>query len=427
MTEMNEQEKACESKVDSSLLSRECKKELWSSPEWLRFQESSKSFISNENEGVYGDEDYHRKVLGDLFEMIVPVVTLKHRSGNIKTKKSRQTILQLFTESSSEGHVKLLSHFSFLRLLEQEAESDSYTTIRRIQWQVRLRLALWQHLGTRAFVTAWMHHVLSELPPKRRRRAKKEGDSPDLGWKLCCEDFTSLLSLGLMKLHCDRQQQGGKVEQFLSSCGLGEVKGTPEWKSRLVKHVWTFFDVNDEPRPKKPLSKKSKQQPSAVLPPLPVPEEESVKSRSSVTTTSTNKENGQGYFGKRVTLTAPAKKSNSLLGKSGRTRFNGSHFNTNLTNVSALFRSVPIEKKAPIGQKDALKNSKLTGQKRLALGKAPRALAPKLTESPPPMKVRTTSTQVRVDETPAIKRKRSRVVCETPDGVRRSRPRTLPL
>ena len=345
-------------------------------------------------------DNLHRQIVADVSEQT-----------NFKSqKKSNRALLQAFTDVTTNSFIRLHSYSSFRENVEQNETLKLDDLLLKIQWQVRLRLALWERMGNKAFVSSWMQQILQDLPPKRRRRTKKEGQGAEQAWKLCCEDMTSLVSLGLMKLV---QERPGTlhVEHFLNSCGLQHIRQQVPWKMRLVRDIWTFFDLVHDPKSSKKKIMKN-QQPSAVLPPLPVPEEESVKSIPTVSTVSANKENGSSYFGKNVKLTAPAaKKTNSLLGKSGRTRFVGSHFNTNLTNMSALFRSVPVGRQAPL-----LKQNKPMARKR-----PPSRV--QVADSPPAKM--NFSSLVKVDETPAPQRKRSRVICETPQEFRPRR--TLPL
>jgi hypothetical protein len=218
------------------------------------------------------------------------------------------------------------------------------------------------------------------------------------------------VSLGLL-------HTGIPVQEFLVSCGLEHaVHSSPplpppsllSWKERLIREVWSFFDLLEVDDAKKSVPVPARTtRPSAVLPPLPeeasVHTQSTLASPSSSTTTSattsaniSSKENAHAYFGKRIKMTVPAtKKANSLLGKTARSRFVGSHFNTNLTNLPALFRSVSVPPPALVSQQQSQKQ---------------------------PSRKRRVPITVAVSETPAApRRKQSRVVWETPDDLRRPR------
>eukprot|EP00977_Amphora_coffeiformis_P018568 scaffold6586_cov138-Amphora_coffeaeformis.AAC.1 len=360
---------------------------------------------TNTHDGMVLDkhnEDASGKSFDNLHRHITTVVS---KQENLTSgKKSNRAILQVFTDFTANSFIRLYSYSSFQENVGKDETLKPNDLLFQVQWQVRLRLALWERMGSKAFVSSWAQQILQDLPPKRRRRAQKQGHGEQQAWKLCCEDMTSLLSLGLMKLAHERSGALLQVENFLNSCGLQHVRQQAPWKLRLVRDVWTFFDLVHDPKP----SQKKSEQPSAVLPPLPVQEEESVKTISTASTVSTNKENASSYFGKQIKLTAPAaKKTNSLLGKSGRTQFVGSHFNTNLTNMSALFRSVPSGRQDPLRKQD---NAPVVRKRPLS--------RVQVADSPPSKINHLSLSSIKVAETPAIpQRKRSRVICETPQDL----------
>lgn len=380
--------------------------EVWASPSWIQFQKNAIAFFE---QGEGNEETFSPSFEGAFDDLCnkIDVVESSLREERGITVKSQKAgvLLKPFCASQLDSRIRLMSYSSFRETLEQGI--TICTLLRQIQWQLKLRLALWERMGNNAFIASWMQHILRDMPAKRRRRVKKQGHGTGQAWKLCCEDVTSLISFGLMK---GLQERDGsiKVEAFLTSCRLEYIQHKLPWKSRLVKEVWTFFDLVQGAKPIKKAQPAQGAQPSAVLPPLSVPEEESIKTQTTASSTTTNKENAQSYFGKkRVKLTAPAvRKTNSLLGKSARSRYVGSHFNTNLTNMSALFRTVPSQ--LPVERKPI---KPVAVQKRPITSRVVKAV--------------NGSVAVHVSETPAPQRKRSRVVWETPENIRF--PRVLRL
>ena len=390
--------------------------DVWESPSWIQLQTNANAFLA-ETTDLDGMMMTCSECFGEPFDalcdqIINTMATTKH-GGNSNSKKSSRALLQPFCEGQLRPSFRLMTYSSFRENVDPKM--TLHQLLRHVQWQILLRLALWERMGNKAFIAAWMHQVLGDMPPKRRRRAKKQGHGTEQAWKLCCEDVTSLVSLGLMKgLQESEKGSTNNVEAFLNSCGLEFNEHKRSWKSRLVKDVWTFFDIVQDAKPVKKTAPTKGPQPSAVLPPLHAPEEESIKTKTTTSSTATNKENAQSFFGKRVKLTAPAaKKTNALLGKSARSRFVGSHFNTNLTNMSALFRTVPSQLQA-----SRKPNKPVVAHKRPATSLAKAANK----DDSPPCKIRVA---VQVSETPAPQRKRSRVVWETPDNYRL--PRVLRL
>jgi hypothetical protein len=375
-------------------------------PQWEVFQEYAERFWSEVPISSGQDESLERP----LHELYQQVLTLFP-----SVQKVSAYIVNAFVEYPADPAMRLQSFASFRLELERRetaGEALSPEAFRRhIQWQMRLRLALGACLGVKAFVKSWVGILWGDLPPKRRRRIKKESN---FEWKLCLTDMTSLFSLAFLKAVPPGPTHAAA---FLTSCGLdlpaySEAFTSPTWKNRLVKEIWTFFDLCEGPTV---LRKATTPQPSAVLPPLEIkPLVQPTKARVD----SNGKENTLVPLGRhRVSLTTRvSKKQNSLLGKTGRSRFVGSHFNTNLTNTSALFRSV----------RTALPPSKAT----LTAVRPPRTIVttqkrgpsrPSVAMQPPPRR------RVSVEETPApVRRKRSRVIWETPEKCR-GRPKALPM
>jgi len=356
------------------------------------------------------DKDLFAKSFDNLYHHITSIVS--EQADSMSDKKRNRAILQVFTDFTTNSFIRLQSYSSFQAHAAKGETLKVDDLLLRVRWQVRLRLALWERMGSKAFVSSWMKRILQDLPSKRRRRLQKEVHGTQQDWKLCCEDLTSLLSLAILKSVHERPGELLEVEGFLNSCGLKYIRQQVPWKARLVRDIWTFFDLLHDPNSSHKNVNKSEQV-SAVLPPLPVLEEESVRTISTASTVSTNKENASSYFGKRVKLTVNAgKKTNSLLGKSGRTKFMGSHFNTNLTNMSALFRSVPSSRQLPLQkQNEPLARKRPSSRVQVA--------------DSPPSKMNLAFSSVNVAETPAPQRKRSRVICETPKDLKPRR--SLPL
>jgi hypothetical protein len=376
-------------------------------PQWQAFQECAERFWNDIPNGSEQDDS----LKSPLHELYQQVLTMFPSAKHVSTR-----MVQAFVEYPVDPAMRLQSFASFRLEMERRetaGESLSPEPFRRhIQWQMRLRLALGACLGAKAFVKSWVGSIWGDLPPKRRRRIKKESN---FEWKLCMNDMTSLLSLAFLKAVPPGPTHAAA---FLTSCGLSpqarsEAFTSPTWKKRLAKEIWTFFDLCGGPTV---LRKAKTPQPSAVLPPLEIkPLVQPIKARGA----SSGKENALVPLGRhRVSLTARvSKKQNSLLGKTGRSRFVGSHFNTNLTNASALFRSV----------RSALPASKATA----ATLRPPRSIVttherapsrPSASMQPPPPRRR-----VSVEETPApVRRKRSRVIWETPEKCR-GRPKALPM
>ena len=384
---------------------------LRSLPSWVRWQTAAAQILEPSNHknnaaAADDDDDCNNKFLeeqlwtaclGDALEGHYRVLLEHLALEGLSSKKLHAAVLWAFCDETNNS-MALQTHSTVREQLSNttlpEKQPTTVPTV-RIQWQVRLRLALWQCLGSSAFTTAWSAHILRDLTPKQRRRIKREGMT---AWQLCRHDLTSLISLGVL-------HTGTSAADFLSLCGLPWVeiktlsKTKPCWKVQLTRQVWSFFDLvpGDDTIPpmRRPASV------SAVLPPL--AEEASVQSHSTqgstLSVTRASKENANtAYFGKRIRLTAPAtQKVNALLGKSARTRFVGSHFNTQLSNMSALFQSVPA---APVGMKATTSKAAATG-----------------TKAAPPKQPRK---RVAVCETPAPRRK-SRVVWETPNDLHRPR------
>jgi hypothetical protein len=357
---------------------------LWASPQWQRFQDLAHKILNvPTTTSSCEEEELWTACLGDALDDVYSNVLMLTDDGNkggegqvsssspshaaivvqflrnlccapTATTVEQGSLLQPPTTPPAAAFFRLRSFAAIRKDLTERSTSSTTAVVLRpvdIQWQVRLRLALWQCLGSQTFTMAWVRCMTRDLTPKQRRRLEKEKISP---WEQCRQDITSLISLGHL-------QTGVSVQAFLVLCGLEQQKDShsPSWKTRLVQEVWSFFDLLIDPnetgnavprrRPKQP------SQPSAVLPPL--SEEASVHTTqstlptspsSSTITVATNnsKENNKthaAYFGKRIQMTMPAtKKTNTLLGKTARSRFMGSHFNTNMTNLPALFQTVSV-------------------------------------------------------------------------------------
>lgn len=217
---------------------------------------------------------------------------------------------------------------------------------------------------------------------KSRRDNKHKGEQIDNRKDAQClyNDVVDLLTMVAMKLPQDRP-----FPVLLRDCLHKSFNhGAPN--SRLPKYVFQSIFENFEVRNpdtmeieevvlfmQKPTPKrKKKQQPlqdklhdgpkggdtnrSAQLEDIPTNSKKQPQNETSAATTS-NSQHSSLLLQPRMLLAPSSKRKNSLFASGNanghRSRFVGSHFNTNLTNASSLFREVKAVQKRPLISKQA--------------------------------------------------------------------------
>jgi hypothetical protein len=247
--------------------------------------------------------------------------------------------------------VQSLVSLPFLQQTAKEQSSEiecDETLIRQVQLQIALRLAFWVW-GKQAFVASYQSfYQRNQRPsnPKRRGKMKRQFTLEKNGRLL--QDIIGLLQLGALRLPPQRP-----FLEFVQQC---VSKHQSEALADDLDTIWETFEVDN------PFILKDRDAlvPAIISPPLKKPVTTQLRCGSSapiqqqqmVETATQSKVDRIDCIlpVANVSLIAPKRhgllpmaKNSLLLGKSKR--FVGSHFNTGLTNVQALFRQVPV----PVG------------------------------------------------------------------------------
>jgi hypothetical protein len=272
----------------------------------------------------------------------------EHTKRSVHDLVQNQTLpflqsIDVTSETIAAAVQSLVSLPSLQRMaIEQTTEIEcDEALIRQVQLQVALRLALWVW-GKQAFVTFYQSFYPSN---QRKRRGKMKRQSTlEKGGRLL-QDIIGLLQLGALRLPPQRP-----FMEFVQQC-------VSKQHSESIVHldtVWETFEVDNPFIPKD-------RDTALVLPIIsPPPTKKPVTThrrgdsapieQPTTETTTQSKVDRIDCILKvpNISLIAtkrrgllPTTTKNSLLLDKGQ-RFVGSHFNTGLTNVQALFRQVPV-------------------------------------------------------------------------------------
>jgi hypothetical protein len=216
-------------------------------------------------------------------------------------------------------------------------------SLRRIQLQGMLRLQLWAIIGNVGLEPYYKH---AKKVRNDRKKIKKQSPSAiDFMWN----DITSIFSMAAFRL-----PQSLAFVHFLHSCfdpSLLNSKLPKNTLDKLCQHFEVSLPFQHELAKDSALDilllvspPRKQQQPRKVLPfeKKPRSDETSVSSTLSSNSSTTLCPITNLVLGAGVQLTATNGHYNSLLKEDSRTRFVGSHFNTNLSNMSNLFRQVKV-------------------------------------------------------------------------------------
>lgn len=244
------------------------------------------------------------------------------RAAEIATKAWLQPALTLPPSSSSSPS-------------QQPSTSQ---TLRHIQLQVQLRLAMWSKWG-------------STLLSVYRRRKKKRGNK-----NIKTSQQTALFDdiLVILSSAAFRLPRSQSFSTFLQSTLDRKWHDAPaNMPSDTISRIFAHFEVKNphvedmqadesawellqQSRRRAAKNKNAATKPSSTdttaldtKPKAPIQPADSILPAS-------------------VSLKAPLRTKNALLLKSNRSRFVGSHFNANLSSVSTLFRQVKVKTAAPV-------------------------------------------------------------------------------
>lgn len=249
---------------------------------------------------------------------------------------------------------------------EQEQDVSLQQFLRDIQLQVSLRLALWQWAGD-LFVKKYNKHCVTKKKSNKKKNTEKQQPIKDNTE----ESFIVNDIIGLLQLACVKLGNETDVVQFFMRCiRRADCEALPA----ATKQIWDWFEKKnpyDTASPPKedskdssagsgilalqlsPPVKKKKKRPATApnvkenQPPPPAKEDPEKKQQSN------------SLLPARVSLTAPRRRTNSLLKNGGRATYVGSHFNSSLSNTASLFRQAPA-----VTAKTAVKDpSKLSSKK----------------------------------------------------------------
>lgn len=296
-----------------------------------------------------------------------------------------KAFLQLITKSSAgKSEIKMMRTTLIKATLEpydQVAKNATTTSssndnktrtmeaaVRHIEAQVLMRLQYWASLGAE-FVR--LYRSLNLIRKRKRSHLPysygtlhDNGQVSSKGEMKLISDIIDLFSLAAIKLPHDRPFQ-----EFLQDC-LDKAFHSGKPSSRLPKNafqiIYNNFEIVDAevkasrdfvPFALKPLpaAREKKSLPSSKDQIANIKTINKAGAEASGTDKLEQKQNTtlhksrDMYIPQAVALVAPdGRKKNSLLGNRNngqRSRFVGSHFNTNLSNASSLFREVKVTKK----------------------------------------------------------------------------------
>lgn len=299
-----------------------------------------------------------------------------------------RTMLQLVHRSQHEPNEKKKMQISLIKATVQSYdkiakanEATSEAAVRSIEVQVLLRLQYWASLGN-TFAQMYKKLKMMRHKKKSRRADKQKGEKCDSieAAQYLYNDIVDLLTMTAMKLPQDRP-----FPAFLRGC-LDKSFNYGEPGSQLPKtvfqQIFDNFEVMDPdtmeieevvlftskvlPKRKKkrqpqleahPGLEGDKQNQSSTSNPLTTSSKKQPKNESSVGTGKSH----NSLISQPLKLLAPGTMKKNSLFASGdarghRSRFVGSHFNTNLTNTSSLFREVKAVMKKPTTSKARVSN-----------------------------------------------------------------------
>lgn len=298
--------------------------------------------IENGNPSAAGE------ILSDRLSSVLP---------KEESKSCYKALKEVFlTNKMTNGDDSLmLSSFSLAQLIHERSEekSDASELLRQIQFQSTLRLYLlanYENIFEASFAK-WMRREA-----KRFKIKKKVLPQTDILFA----DVTRLLSLAALLLSPEQSFVG-----FLTEC----LSLTRDLSMR--QRFFDFFEVQNPDEKSEAstalvLSPPQKRKPPAaaaakrkrVVSEQPAHKKKTILERNN----NNNKHGADSLFSTQsVRLTAPAQRRNSLLAGS-KTRFVGSHFNTNLSNMETLFRQVKSRPVAQMAKKPSSKTVPTTAK-----------------------------------------------------------------
>jgi hypothetical protein len=244
----------------------------------------------------------------------------------------------------------------------RRSDDDSAKTLRQIQLQVVFRLQLWRRYGD-IFVDAFTKNELNTKRAGRTGQVKRKKKLSRLSaavnetpLTIILKDVTTILSVAAFHLPPELCFSAFVHDCLTTAVSTGITRAA-------IQSIYDFFEIeNPDSRiklsmflspPRKQKRKRSSVESSAVLsqedaPFTAIVEELHGSTNISVSAAATtsyfqpkNSQEVELLLPKRVQLIAPTvNRTNSLLSSSARSRFVGSHFNTNLSNMGSLFRQV---------------------------------------------------------------------------------------
>ena len=358
-------------------------------------------------------------------------------------KKNRDTLSKANNTCVQSLQAKLSSLDALLRLL---------------QWQAVIRLECWLSFGRDFEQTYAKNYATEEKRRKKRGLQSTEKQSSD---SLLWRDLTAILSMVALRL--------SQVKSFATFL-LDECFDSKSYHTPIVQRLLDYFEVvlpsghTDkgsvgpyEPTRSKLNKKKvvrempirssfvppGTQAPSLTVPPqskaAAMAAKQSPRSASPIgsknSDTSLKDAFGLPLNKAGVSLTARVGRStNSLLANDtlSRSRFVGSHFNSNLSNMSSLFRQVKVATKRPVKKPSSRRPFQSVSRQSLDNKMPTSLLSPsRSTKTSQPLSLRPRNlphlpNSRMVHETPqkvmpkswSERRKRSNIVLETPCALR---------
>ena len=290
-----------------------------------------------------------------------PVALVTHRLRTVINLISRSSLGKRTSKTLQISLIKatLDPYDQVMKSASNDNNMDAF--LRRIQMQVLFRFEFWASLGEN-----FVRHYTKLKLVRKRKRAQRLDLNPEGG---LIGDIIDLLSLAATKL-----PQSRPFHVFLYQCldkSFYRTNAASQLPKETFQKIFTFFEIANEEE------LASLDCVSFTLQPLPLRRKKKNAGVSSMplngdntSTESSDQAAMIEQFGvqtKRikpntpkeddnlvpnsVALFAPAsRKRNSLLANNSaqghRARFVGSHFNTNLSNASSLFREVKTGKKS---------------------------------------------------------------------------------
>jgi hypothetical protein len=278
-----------------------------------------------------GEENIKRSVHDLVQNQLVPFlqsidVTRETITAAVQSLVSQESLQQMAKEQTS-------------------APECDETVIRQVQLQVALRLAFWVW-GKHAFVASYQSfYQRNQRRSMQKRRGKMKRQSKLKDDRLL-QDIIGILQLGALRLPPQRP-----FLEFVQQC----VSKHQSESLANLETVWETFEVDNPFIPKD----RDALVPAMISPPTqkPVTTQKLHGSSAPIQQQQTAATTTQSRVDRidcilpvsNVSLIAPKRRQgslptttrNSLLLGRGK-RFVGSHFNTGLTNVQALFRQVPV-------------------------------------------------------------------------------------